>query len=194
MAIRKHPSRRQRGARRSGFIAIAVIVGGTASRPVAADQLFTLAPADIPSVFFIAKSQNKNQVHYGIHVDRDCRPHGDAPVFAYWRMLEDHGHLEPLLDREVPAYGLCERQVVESAGADQTSIRVCLRALSDRPVVLNVGRTASGCQASASTTIAGTEARLHFVYARLAWLGIDYLLFRGARYESGLAIEEIVRR
>jgi hypothetical protein len=60
---------------------------------------------------------------------------------------------------------------------------------------LTVARTAAGCRATAAATIAGTEARLEFVYVRIAWpFGIDYLLLRGNRWEGGLPIEEIVRR
>src|SRR5262249_36233646 len=105
------------------------------------------------------------------------------------------GQLEPLLDREVPAYGLCEDQKVEATEAGRATIRVCLRALPDRPLRVTVQRTAGACRAAATTTIAGTEARLKFVYVRLAWiLGIDYLLLRGTRVDGGASIEEIVHR
>jgi hypothetical protein len=180
---------------RALLLASAGIAVVTMTGAVRGEEPFDVAPTDIPSAFFIAKSHNRNQVHYGVHVDRECRPVGDAPVFAYWRMLENGGLLEPLLDREVPAYGLCEDQKVELTEAGHSTIRICLRALSERPLRLTVARTAAGCRATASATIAGTEARLEFVYVRIAWpFGIDYLLLRGNRWEGGLPIEEIVRR
>ena len=40
------------------------------------------------SVFFVAKSENRNEVHYGFALDAACSPAGPAPVFAYWRMRE----------------------------------------------------------------------------------------------------------
>jgi hypothetical protein len=47
-----------------------------------------VATRAVQSIFFIAKSENKNQVHYGIRLDEACSPAGDSPMFAYWRMLE----------------------------------------------------------------------------------------------------------
>jgi hypothetical protein len=177
------------------LIASTAIAIATGSRSVRGDEPFGLVPTDVSSAFFIAKSQNRNQVHYGVHVDRNCRPVGDAPVFAYWRMLEKRGQLEPLLDREVPAYGLREDQRVEVTNPGRTTIRVSLRALPERPLRLTVARTEAGCQATTATTIAGTDAQLKFVYVRLAWLlGIDYLLLRGNRFEGGTSIQEVVRR
>ena len=68
----------------------------------------------VRSVFFVAKSENHNEVHYGIALDATCTPAGPAPVFAYWRMRE-RGPLatEPLLSREVAAYGVGDPQKVE---------------------------------------------------------------------------------
>ncbi len=179
---------------RNLVLATTAIVIATTSRGARGEERFELAPTDIASAFFIAKSQNRNQVHYGVHVDRECRPVGDAPIFAYWRMLENGGELEPLLDREVPYYGLGDDQKVELSPTG-SSIRVNLRALPERPVVVTLTRTKSGCQATAATTIAGSEAQLTFVYVRLAWLlGVDYLLLRGHRADNGTSIEEVVHR
>jgi len=33
----------------------------------------------VSSAFFIAKSENRNQVHYGVHVDAACSPVGAEP-------------------------------------------------------------------------------------------------------------------
>jgi hypothetical protein len=184
-----------RAPARSLLAASVVAAIATSSLSLRADEPFALAPDDIPSAFFVAKSQNRNQVHYGVHVDRACRPVGAAPLFGYWRMLENRGRLEPLLDREEPAYGLCEGQTIEAVEGNHSTIRVCLRAMPDRPVLVNVDRAGSKCIATATTMIAGAESRLHFVYAKLAWVfGIDYLLLRGARDVGGGKIEEVVRR
>src|SRR5215471_13225370 len=96
------------------FIAQAALAGTDDSADTG-NGSFAPAPGDIPSVFFIAKSQNRNQVHYGIRLDRSCRPSGERPVFAYWRMLENHGELEPLLPVETTAYGLLDEQTVAVA-------------------------------------------------------------------------------
>jgi hypothetical protein len=40
-------------------------------------------------------------------------------------------------------------------------------------------------------SIAGTDARLRFIYIRLAWpFGVDYILLRGSRMADGGSVEE----
>lgn len=152
------------------------------------------APADtreIASTFFIAKSQNKNQVHYALRVDNACLPVGPAPVRPYWLMLEKGpGVTEPLLDREQPAYGIGAQQV------DGPLVRVTLRALPARPVVLQTWQSPDGqCLSSAVTTIAGDRARLFNVYVGCSTfgLGIDYLLLTGWR-DDGTVVSERIER
>src|SRR5437660_6247311 len=90
----------------------------------------------VPSVFFIAKSENKNQVHYGIHLDEACTPAGGAPVFAYWRMLERGPfETEPVLPREVPAYGFVQSTVLRDRPAGR--VFVTLNALPKRPIAID---------------------------------------------------------
>jgi hypothetical protein len=72
----------------AAFLTVALLM---ASRRATADDIVQFAPPDVRSVFFIAKSQNRNQVHYGIRLDRECNPIGTRPVFAYWRMFENQG-------------------------------------------------------------------------------------------------------
>jgi hypothetical protein len=149
--------------------------------------------ADISSVFFIAKSQNRNQVHYGVKLDAECNPVGAQPVFGYWLMLESRGQTEPLLSMEGPAYGLDEVQEIQR-GVDSTAIRVKLRAFPDRPLSIVVGRAAGRCHAFATTPIAGVPAKLHSIYVRLKWpFGIDSVLVRGSSSADGRRVEEWVR-
>ena len=104
-------------------------------------------PRDVGSVFFVAKSENRNQVHYGIHVDASCAPVGAAPVFAYWRMIE-HGPLatEPLLSREIPAYGLAEQRILDRGDA-AGRVTVRLRALEDRAIEITTASRGGVCEA-----------------------------------------------
>jgi hypothetical protein len=158
------------------------------AHPVASES----PPHDLRSVFFIARSTNRNQVHYGLRVDGGCNPLGTEPVYGYWRMLEKQGEVEPILAMEMPAYGLRDAQLVEPRGTGKT-IRVRLRAFPDRAVFVTVTKAESGCSAVATTTIDGAEARLSFVYVKLKWpFGIDYVLLRGTSLEGG-PIEEVVR-
>ena len=91
---------------------------------------------DVESVFYVAKSENKNQVHYGIALDAWCAPVGDTPVFVYWRMREVGPSVtESLLPREVPAYGLAEQRVLDRS-PDGGRVTIALRALPSRPIVI----------------------------------------------------------
>jgi hypothetical protein len=146
---------------------------------------------DVPSVFLIAKSENRNQVHYGIHLDAACAPVGPDPVFAYWRMLE-HGPLatEPLLPREVDAYGFAEQHVVDR-GADGGRVAIRLRALPGRPIAIQTLSRDGRCEATATARIGGATALLRIVFAQLRWpFGVDHLVLSGRSLADGSAVEE----
>jgi hypothetical protein len=147
-------------------------------------------PRDPKSVFLVAKSENKNQVHYAVRVDDACNVMGTAPLYGYWRMLENKGEIEPILSREVRAYGLDPVQRVEKAG-DATTIYARMNALPDRLLRVTVTRTEGRCEARAAMSIAGTDAQLRLVYIRLSWpFGVDYILLRGSRLSDGHSVEE----
>ena len=146
---------------------------------------------DVAGVFFVSKSENRNQVHYGLHLDPACAPAGAAPVFVYWRMLE-HGPTatEPLLSREVPAYGLAEQRVIERR-ADGGRIVVRLRALPDRPIEIASVAREGRCDLSATMRIGGVPASLESVFVQLRWpFGIDHLLLSGRSLADGRALHE----
>jgi hypothetical protein len=150
---------------------------------------------DVASVFFIAKSENRNQVHYGVHLDVSCAPLGRAPAFAYWRMLE-HGPTatEPLLEREIGAYGFADQRVL-ARDPHGGRVEVRLRALPARPIVITTAAAESGaCVAGATTTIGGVPASLTSVYAKLGWpFGVDYLMLSGRGLADGRELRERIR-
>lgn len=116
-----------------GLVAAAALV----SEPAAGDPAH-----DVASAFYVSKSENRNQVHYAVRLDEQCAPAAAAPVLPYWRMLERDAHAtEPLLQREVPAYGIAEQSVV-SRGERGGVVRVVLRALPSRPLLVS-GRALS---------------------------------------------------
>jgi hypothetical protein len=134
----------------------------------------------VRSVFFVAKSENRNEVHYGIALDSACAPLGPAPVFAYWRMRE-RGPLatEPLLSREVPAYGIAEPQRIER-GERGGRVVFRLNALPRRAIAIDVAQGPEGCTATASVFIGGTAAALTSVFVQLRWpFGVDYMVLSG---------------
>jgi len=139
-------------------------------------------------LFSIAKSENKNQVQYAVHLNAQCVPQPPAPVFAYWRMLEvGPDRVQPLLPRELRAYGI-GRQRVGIGG----NVRLVLRAVPSRPILVETGRAADGkCQATAKVTIAGSRAYLFNIYLKLKWpFGVEYLLLRGWSMDRAHVVTE----
>ncbi len=145
----------------------------------------------VGSAFFIAKSENKNQVHYGVRVDDRCSPAGTEPVFAYWKMLElGPTATEPLLSREVPAYGIAEQRVVERTESGGRVV-LRLRALGSRSIEVTTAARDGGCVATATTVIDGAPASLANVFAQLRWpFGVDYLLLQGRALDGGRLLRE----
>jgi hypothetical protein len=161
-----------------------------ASQSAMAETTVQFGATDVKSIFFIAKSQNRNQVHYGVRLDENCRPVGPAPVYGYWRMVEHGGELEELLPAEQAAYGLESRQV-RSESEDVSRVQVRLRGFPDRPVTITTARENGRCAARAWAPISGADARLDSIYLRLKWpLGIDYVLLQGSRSSDGRWIQE----
>ncbi len=155
-----------------------------------ADPAVVRGARDLASVFLVAKSENKNQVHYGVRVDQACNVIGTSPLYGYWRMLEKNGEIEPILSREIRAYGLHPVQRIEKTGG-ATTIHARMNAIPDRQLRVTVARTAAGCEAQATIPIAGADAQLRLIYIRLAWpFGVDYILLRGARMADGHSVEE----
>jgi hypothetical protein len=149
---------------------------------------------DANSAFFIARSTNKNQVHYGVRVDGDCRPQGDKPVHAYWRMLEKGATAtEPLLGREGPAYGLGDTQQVE-ATASGWRVHIRLRAWPDRSIDVDVFRENGRCAARAFTQMDGKVAQIERIFVKTAWpTGVDYVLLNGTG-QDGRSLREVIKK
>jgi len=152
------------------------------------------APArGVDSVFFIARSENRNQVHYGVQVGVDCSPQGTHPVHAYWRMLEKgEAETEPLLRIEGPAYGLADTQEVASTPSGWR-IRIRLRAYSERPIEIAVSRENGVCTTRASMLLNQEIRQLDHIYVRTQWpIGVDYIRLSGVS-PDGRAVTEVIR-
>ncbi len=168
-------------------ISLALLLGAPALAEPAA------RPRNPDSIFFISRSENRNQVHYGIRLGEDCRPVGAVPVYAYWRMVEKgDGVVEPLLGIEGPAYGLADGQQV-TATPEGWRVRVQLRAFADRPVEVAVTRRNGACVAQAWTQLKGATVQLDNIFVRTSWpLSIDFLRLTGVDAD-GRTITELVR-
>lgn len=157
---------------------------------VAGDGTVRFGSHDARSVFSVSKSENRNQVHYGLRLDPECRPRGRRPVFAYWRMREEGPRaIEPLLERERPVYGPSPGQTVVR-DTESGTVRLTLRALPDRPIAVESARREGRCTVQARTIIGGHRAVLHRVHAVLSFLGVDHLVVVGQRVTDGLRVTE----
>lgn len=180
-----------RGGVLVAVLGMASIVRGGSNAPSA--RALRLPSAPVSSVFHVEKSENKNQVHYAVRVDERCRPTGKAPVYAYWRDLEDGPKaVSPLLQHEQPAYGLTEpraTEVNESGG----EIRIGMRGFPDRALRIVTFAEGGGCRARAYTPIEGAPAMLTSIYVELGFLfSVDYVLVRGLRVSDARPVKEKV--
>lgn len=170
-------------ARTFGTIARRAYSIGFAAASLVASFAARAGQAD--SVFFIAKSENRNQVHYGMRLDAHCDPIGDRPVYGYWRMHEHGGSVEPILPQEEAAYGIGRQERIPGG------IRINLRALPDKPIDIVARPSENGCVLTASTLITGVSARLHSIYVHLTWpFRVDYVLLSGFRLDDAKWIRE----
>lgn len=173
-------------ARRHAGVALLIMYAGTANAAEPA------ARGTVVPLFSIAKSQNRNQVQYAIRVDARCVPTSNAPVFSYWRMLEQGAaRTAPMLPREDAAYGLATQRVTAQNDASGT-VLIALKAVPDRSIVVKTSLGPRGtCQALSNMTIAGTPAHLFNVYVRLkSFFRVSYILLRGWSMDGKRVVSE----
>lgn len=163
--------------------------------PVEGAESVEFGPHDVHSVFHVEKSENQNQVHYGVHVDAACRPNGKNPVFAYWRRLRRGERFdEPLNGPGTRVYGASTDQKVEPA-AQGGLVEMYVRALKRVPIHVRVDKGKDGCSAIATATIEGENARLShaFVQLRSMGFGVRYVEVVGLRERDGARVSQQFR-
>jgi len=171
-------------------LAVLATAGDARATPV------SFGPNDVPTVFFINKSDDHNRVDYGIRLDSNCAPIGDDAVFPYWREFE---HAPPVVTHplgifEYVPYGFSEQRLVHRnmQGGDDL---IRLKQLA-RPILIRARKGADGrCTATAYARIGGVEgAELVSVYAKLAGpMSVDYIDIHGKNPQTGADITERVR-
>jgi hypothetical protein len=121
------------------------------------------------SIFFITKSDNGNQVHYGVQTNADCSLKTPKPAYPYWKL--ESGRLEGLLTIEVPVFGIASQSVsgkevvMEVNGFKGRGI--------SKPIMIRSTQLGSqGCQISAFTKINGEATRLLQVHIDLTRHGL----------------------
>jgi hypothetical protein len=171
-----------------------LLSGGVLLGALTADAEVADAVGEAP-LFTVSKSENKNIVQYSLRVDRQCTPVTNAPVFAFWRMLEEGpSHTEPLLAREVKAYGVTS-QVVTERRPDGGRVQLVLNAVPKRTIAVEAFRGPDGtCRTRSMVPVDGTPAYLYNVFIRLRWLfGVDYLQLSGWSTDGSHVVTEKLR-
>ena len=175
-------------------LAVAVAALAVTALPSVAHADPTFGPNDIRTVFAIKKSENKNEVHYGIHLDASCQPVGDEPVYAYWRDYEKGPDVVNDLGMfEKSAYGI-KGQWVRKRSAEESKVLMSLKATPDRGILITTSRKDGKCVAEALATINMEPALLQQVFVHIAgFLSVDWIELRGFRLGKP-SVERVMKK
>jgi hypothetical protein len=184
---------------RSLGIPVAVIVLAAVTNPAIAyaDEPH-FGARDIPTAFYISKSDDHNRVDYGMRLDSHCTAANNDAVFPYWREFE---HAPPVRTHslgtfEYFAYGL-SGQGVRHNGDSSGEYWVRLKQFGQRPIWITTRREADGhCSALARCMIAGVKfAQLLSIYVKLSGpLSVDYVVVKGKNLDTGQLLEEKLKK
>jgi hypothetical protein len=151
---------------------------------------------DVPTVFFISKSDDGSRVDYGMRLNENCAPLNDDAVFPYWREFDNppvrtHG----LKVFEYIPYGISEQRMLRRT---RTSGEHTMRLKQvPRPITITTTKDAAGhCTAVARTRINGIDnAEFVSVYVKLAGpLSVDYIDVKGKNPQTGAEIVERIKK
>jgi len=151
---------------------------------------------DIETVFYISKSDDHNRVDYGIHVDSNCAPTGDAAVYPYWREFEPPPPVRThkLGAFEGRAYGISSQHTIKKTG-DGGILEIRLRQFDKMLITITTKKERDRCMAHAVTTIAGKQAELLSVHVTLKGLmSVDHVVVHGTDLQTRAPIEERIDR
>lgn len=149
---------------------------------------------DVATLFYVAKSDDRNRVDYGVRLDASCAPLGDAPIHAYWRRFEPGQ--EPLgdlnfMDRR--AYDLAH-QSVRVRETNGSWIEFGIRALPSHRLLALVQRVGDRCVGAVQTTIRAQEAILDHVFVQLDGpMRVREVILRGEVRATGHPVSETMR-
>jgi hypothetical protein len=153
---------------------------------------------DIPTAFYISKSDDHNRVDYGMRLGAHCTASNNDAVFPYWREFE---HAPPVRTHslgalEYFAYGV-SGQGVHGNSESSGEYWVRLKQFGQRPIWISTKREADGhCSALARCTIAGVKfAQLISIYVKLSGpLSVDYVVVKGKNLDTGQLLEERLKK
>ena len=160
--------------------------------PVIADEL---PIHELDSVIFLTKNTNQNQVHYGVRVDKRCRPLEDEPVYAYWRLLEEGpDDRSGLMFWEEPGYGVTQPGEI-ALSENSGSLELVIRGVPEHTIKLHTFATEEGCAARAFTHINGSNAVLERIDINVSgWATVHKIEIFGVNASDGQPISEITHQ
>lgn len=181
-----------------GFVAALIagtILPGSAS---AGDTDF--GANDLPTVFYISKSDDKNRVDYGIRLDGRCAPAKDDAVWPYWREFENAPpvRIHALGTFEYVPYGISEQRSIRKTVNGGIHL-MKLRQFDKTPIGIVTKKEADGkCSSQARAIINGKESELLYIYVKLGKGGItptvEYVDVHGKDLDTGAEIQERMRK
>lgn len=168
---------------------LAIVLAATAAHATP-----SIGAHDVATLFYVAKSDDRNRVDYGVRLDASCAPIGDAPIHAYWRRFEPGQ--EPLgdlsfMDRR--AYDLAH-QAVRVREENGSWIEFGIRALPSHRLLALVQRVGDRCVGAVQTTIRAQDAVLDHVFVQLDGpMRVREVILRGEVRTTGRPVSETLR-
>lgn len=164
-----------------------------ADAPATGKEDPAFGPNDVHTVFFIAKSDDKNRVDYGLRLDDACVPVGNDPVFPYWREFENSPPVRThsLKWFEFVAYGVKEQKLLRKT-ATGAELAIHLKPLP-RELIITTERGPDGrCRAIARATVAGVpDAEIISAYVKLKRaMSVEYVEIYGKHPKTGEPLTE----
>lgn len=169
-----------------GYVSAAIALAVVVAAPAAA---LRVDATDVPTVFYVTKSDDRNRVDYGIRLDDRCRPDRDQPIFVYWRRFEPgqsrFGDLS-FLDRQ--AYGITDQRI-SSSNDGGTWVELRTRAANGRRLLVLATPSDDGCHARVRMDLGGRPVWLHHAHVQLYGpMMVDYITFYGTDVETGARV------
>lgn len=150
-----------------------------------------VGPHDVATIFYVSKSDDRNRVDYGVHLDARCRPVGEEPVFAYWHRFEPgEPRFGDLNFFDEQAYGITSQRVASSNGGG-TWIEIETRAAPGERLLVLVtrARDGEGCVARLRMRLSGRHAWVERAHVQLAGpMQVESITFYGTEVGSGTRI------
>lgn len=187
------------GVRAGMLAALAGVALSTASDAEAGVPSF--GKFDVPTVFYISKSDDHNRVDFAIRLDDHCVPTSNDAVFFYWREFEKAPpviiHDPGILD--FVGYGISQqRTIFKAANVGVHALR--LRQLPTLIIqIITTQRPDGRCTAQARSVISGKDSELSFAFVQLSSGGfsltpsVSYVDVHGKDLETGQEVVERLR-